>query len=134
MKIDGGCHCGYITYEGEADPGTATICHCADCQMLSGTAFRTALPVPSEKFRIVTGEPTIYVKTAESGNKRQQAFCPRCGSPIFSTSPDEGPKSYVVRLGTVRQRDQIVPQVQIWTRSRQRWLDRLSSTRALETQ
>ena len=20
MKIDGGCHCGYITYEAEADP------------------------------------------------------------------------------------------------------------------
>jgi hypothetical protein len=100
-------------HEGEADPETATICHCADCQMLSGTAFRIAVPVPSDKFRIVTGEPTIYVKTAESGNKRQQAFCPRCGSPIFSASPDEGPKSYVVRLGTVRQRDQIVPQVQI---------------------
>ena len=134
MKIDGGCHCGYVTYEGEADPETATICHCADCQTLSGTAFRTAVPVKSETFRIVTGEPTIYVKTADSGNKRQQAFCPRCGSPIFSASPDEGPKTYVVRLGTVRQRDRIAPKVQIWTRSRQRWLDDLSSTRALEKQ
>jgi hypothetical protein len=134
MKIDGGCHCGYITYEGEADPEKATICHCADCQILSGTVFRTAVPVASDTFRIVTGEPTIYVKTAESGSKRQQAFCPRCGSPIFSASPDEGPKTYIVRLGTVRQRDQIVPNVQIWTRSRQRWLDRLSSTRALEKQ
>lgn len=134
MKIDGGCHCGFITYEGEADPETATICHCADCQTLSGSAFRTAVPVGSDTFRIVTGEPTIYVKTAESGSRRQQAFCPRCGSPIFSASPDEGPKTYMVRLGTVRQRDQIVPKVQIWTRSRQRWLDGLSSTRALETQ
>ena len=22
MRIDGGCHCGFIAYEGEADPGT----------------------------------------------------------------------------------------------------------------
>ena len=32
MKIDGGCHCGYITYEAEADPANAMICHCTDCQ------------------------------------------------------------------------------------------------------
>jgi hypothetical protein len=132
MKIDGGCHCGYITYEGEADPETATICHCADCQTLSGSAFRTAVPVKSDAFRIVTGEPAIYVKTAESGNKRQQAFCPRCGPPIFSVPPGDGPKNYMIRLGTVRQRDQFAPTVQIWTRSRQRWLDNLPSTRALE--
>jgi hypothetical protein len=132
VKIDGGCHCGYITYEGEADPETATICHCADCQTLSGSAFRTAVPVKSDVFRIVTGEPAIYVKTAESGNKRQQAFCPRCGSPIFSAPPGDGPKNYMIRLGTVRQRDRFAPKVQIWMRSRQRWLDHLSSTRALE--
>jgi hypothetical protein len=132
VKIDGGCHCGYITYEGEADPETATICHCADCQTLSGSAFRTAVPVKSDAFRIVTGEPAIYVKTAESGNKRQQAFCPRCGSPIFSAPPGDGPKNYMIRLGTVRQRDRFAPKVQIWMRSRQRWLDHLSSTRALE--
>jgi hypothetical protein len=132
VKIDGGCHCGYITYEGEADPETATICHCADCQTLSGSAFRTAVPVKSDVFRIVTGEPAIYVKTAESGNKRQQAFCPRCGSPIFSAPPGDGPKNYMIRLGTVRQRDRLAPKVQIWMRSRQRWLDHLSSTRALE--
>ena len=35
MKIDGGCHCGYITYEAEADPANAMICHCTDCQTLS---------------------------------------------------------------------------------------------------
>jgi len=27
MKIDGGCHCGYITYEAEADPEKVGICH-----------------------------------------------------------------------------------------------------------
>ena len=30
MKIDGGCHCGYITYEAEAEPERTTICHCTD--------------------------------------------------------------------------------------------------------
>jgi len=30
MKIDGACHCGYITIEGEADPEKVAICHCTD--------------------------------------------------------------------------------------------------------
>jgi hypothetical protein len=58
-----------------------------------------------------TGEPTIYIKTtAENGNPRAQAFCPKCGPLIYSTRPGDGPKaSYMVRVGTLRQRDQLVP-------------------------
>ena len=37
MKIDGHCHCGYLTYEAEVKPEDAVICHCTDCQTLSGT-------------------------------------------------------------------------------------------------
>jgi hypothetical protein len=134
MKIDGGCHCGYITYEAEADPAKTSICHCTDCQSLSGTAFRTSIPAANDSFKILSGEPTIYVKTAESGNKRVQAFCARCGSPIYATAPGDGPKVYNIRVGTVRQRDQLAPQVQIWSRSQQRWLSELASVRQVEKQ
>ena len=47
MKIDGGCHCGAIAYEATIDPSRIGICHCIDCQILSGTAFRTAVRVPA---------------------------------------------------------------------------------------
>ena len=134
MKIDGRCHCGHIIFEAEADPDRAGICHCTDCQSFSGSAFRTFLPVTDGTFRILSGEPTVYVKTAESGTPRAQAFCPRCGSSIYATAVGEGPKTYSVRLGTVRQRDQFVPKVQIWTRSRQRWVSNLASLQSVETQ
>jgi hypothetical protein len=98
MKIDGGCHCGYITYEAEVDPEQTAICHCTDCQTLSGSAFRTVIPAPDHNFRILSGEPAIYVKTGESGAKRPQGFCPRCGSPIYSTAVGDGPKSYFIRV------------------------------------
>ena len=102
MKIDGGCHCGAIRYEAEIDPGGVGICHCTDCQKLSGSAFRTVVPAASDTFRMTAGEPTIYVKTGDSGAKRQQAFCPRSGSPIFSASSDPEPKIYMIRAGTIR--------------------------------
>ena len=126
MKIDGRCHCGFITYEAEAEPENAAICHCTDCQSLSGSAFRTVIRV-GDTFRLLSGEPTVYVKTAENGSKRAQAFCPRCGSPIYSTSPGEGQQAaYMVRVGILRQRDQFVPRRQIWFRSAQPWVTEIA--------
>jgi hypothetical protein len=134
MKIDGGCHCGYITYEAEADPEKVGICHCTDCQELSGSAFRIGIRVASDGFRMLSGEPTIYAKTAESGAKSAQAFCPRCGSPIYAASFGDAPKFYNIRLGTVRQRDQLVPKCQFWSRSELHWLPSLATIRKVEKQ
>ncbi len=128
MKVQGNCHCGYIKFEAEADPEKAGICHCTDCQTSTGSAFRTNVPVPGNGFKMLSGTPTIYVKTtAESGTLRAQAFCPKCGSPIYSTSPGDGPKeSYMVRTGTLAQRAQFVPKKQNWFRSAQPWLAALA--------
>src|SRR5262249_55447032 len=51
MKIDGACHCGYIRVEGDADPEKTTVCHCTDCQVGNGSAFRVNVPVPGTTFR-----------------------------------------------------------------------------------
>jgi hypothetical protein len=127
VKINGSCHCGYITIEGEADPGKTTICHCTDCQTGTGSAFRVSVPVPGTTFKM-SGEPTTYLKTtADSGNPRLQAFCPRCGSPIYSTTPGDEPQpSYTVRVGILRQRDQFKPTRQNWFRSAQPWVTDLA--------
>lgn len=134
MKIDGGCHCGEITYEANADPEKVFICHCTDCQALSASAFRTIIPVPEDDFRIISGEPKIYIKTGDSGAKRTQAFCPECGSAIYSTSVDDGPKVLGVRLGTARQRAELTPKKQIWFRSALHWLPDLDSIPKVERQ
>ncbi len=134
MKIDGGCHCGYITYEAEIDPGKVAICHCTDCQTLSGSAFRSIVIIPEDAFTLLSGEPKVYVKTAESGAKRVQSFCPECGSPIYATSVGEGPKVYNIRLGTVRQRDELPPKIQYWFRSAQHWLTDLDTVSKIKKQ
>ena len=129
MKIDGSCHCGYITFTAEADPDKVSICHCTDCQAGTGSAFRTNVPVPGPDFRMLSGEPTIYVKTtADSGNPRAQAFCPKCGSPIYSTTPGEGKQaSYMVRVGILHERDQLAPKRQNWFRSARAWVGGLGA-------
>ena len=53
MKVDGACHCGHIRYEAEVDPAIVVICHCTDCQTLSGSAFRTVVPTLAGSFRLL---------------------------------------------------------------------------------
>lgn len=134
MKIDGCCHCGYINYEAEIDPENVLICHCTDCQTLTGSAFRTAALTQKDGFNLLSGELKTYVKTSESGTKRLQTFCPECGSPIYSTSEDDGPKVYSIRVGTSRQRNELVPQAQIWCRSAQPWIADIGALPRTETQ
>lgn len=132
MKIDGGCHCGALTFEAEVDPAQAAVCHCTDCQKMSGTAFRTVIRADEDNFTMLSGDPKIYIKTAESGAKRAMAFCENCGTQIYGTSVGDGPKIYGIRAGTVTQSAQLVPQHQIWTRSAQPWLGQLEDIPASE--
>ena len=134
MKIDGRCHCGYIRYEADIDPDKTLICNCTDCQTLSGSAFRVNAYTRKDAFRLLSGELKIYVKTAESGNKRPQSFCPECGTPIYATADGAGPKVYSIRAGTIRQREHIVPNVQVWFRSAQSWIAHADSMRKIEKQ
>jgi hypothetical protein len=127
MKIDGSCHCGAIRYEAEIDPEGASICHCTDCQALTGSAFRVTVATSEDRFRLTAGRPRVYVKTtADSGAKRLQAFCGDCGSPIYATSgeppADGSPRRFGLRVGTIRQRPAIRPATQIWRKSALPWV------------
>ena len=134
MKITGGCHCGNVRYEAEADSDRAVVCHCTDCQRISGSAYRTILPVSEDQFKLTSGELKSYVKTAQSGNLRPQDFCADCGTHIYATSTDPYPRMLNIRLGTVDQRDTILPVKQIWMRSAQPWAANIEELPGLEEQ
>ena len=133
MKVTGSCHCGTIRFETEIDPNKVSICHCADCQRLSGAPYRASVPAASDETRFDGGEPRIYVKTADSGNKRAQAFCPLCGSALYATGADDR-STLNIRLGAIDQRDQLTPRQQIWCGSAQPWAGDLSGIPGREGQ
>jgi hypothetical protein len=120
MKIEGSCHCGKITYEAHVNPEKAGMCHCTDCQTFSGAPFRASVPARVADFHLLSGTLKTYVKTADTGTKRVQAFCGDCGSPIYATA-FENPTLYNLRLGAVKQRAEIVPRKQIWHESALKW-------------
>ena len=120
MKVTGRCHCGRITYEAVVDPETLGLCHCTDCQTLSGSPYRASVPAPAETFVLRSGTPKVYVKTADSGTRRAQAFCPDCGTPIYAAAP-ENPPTYSLRLGAIAERAALRPRRQIWCGSALPW-------------
>jgi hypothetical protein len=132
MKVDGACHCGKIAFEGEVEPGTIGLCHCADCQKQTGSAFRAN--VASGEFRLLRGSPRVYIKTADSGARRQHAFCGDCGTPIYAAA-ELDPTSWSLRVGTLNQRYELgAPRRQIWTKRRLGWVCDLADVPAIEGQ
>ena len=122
MHIDGGCHCGHVRYEAEIDPADVSICHCTDCQSLTGSAFRVTVETKAEAVRLTAAPPKLYVKTAANGRKRLQYFCGEWGSPLLTTGEGEAAALWCIRWGSIRQRADLVPRRQIWCRSAVPWV------------
>jgi hypothetical protein len=121
MKVHGNCHCGRISYEAEVDPEKVSLCNCTDCQMLTGSAFRLSVPAPAAAYRLRTGKPKVYVKTADSGERRRHSFCPDCGTPVSATADTDAPPFYSLRVGCLRERAQLPPKKRIWCKSALEW-------------
>ncbi len=134
MDVNGRCHCGDIQFKARVEPKRVGICHCTDCQVFSGSAFRTSVLVPGRDFQLVQGEPATYEKTAESGSVRQLLFCRRCGTHLYGTTPNRDEAIYSVRVGVLAERSDLPPAAQVWCESEVPWLARLGEVRRIPRQ
>ncbi len=75
----GGCACGAIRYEIDAEPMMAGHCACRDCQRMTGTGHASMMMFPLAAMKI-TGTPRFHDLRADSGNTASRGFCPNCGS------------------------------------------------------
>lgn len=134
MKVDGACLCGAVTYTAEVDPARAAICHCTDCQINSGTAYGMVVGVIDNRFTLLTGTLQGFDKIAESGRVRTLSFCPICATRIHARTPGDDAAFFGLRLGTVSQRREIIPTVQVWCQSALPWVDDLANIPRRKTQ
>ncbi len=81
---EGGCLCGAVRYRTTAEPQRVTVCHCAFCQKVTGTAFLVE-PIFLKTDVIFSGEtPRTYDHRSDVSGKRVTInFCGRCGSTLF---------------------------------------------------
>jgi len=128
-KLIGGCLCGEVRYEADAEMLMAYNCHCRDCQHLSGTGHLSVFAVPSASLS-VSGELKFYKKRGDSGNIVSMGFCPNCGSNILG-KPDGAPDVIAIAAGSLDDPSQYLPTLDIFTDSAPAWDSMAESTMKL---
>ncbi|MDP9043272.1 MAG: GFA family protein [Pseudomonadota bacterium] len=132
MQVHGACLCGAVQFEAVVDPARVTICHCTDCQTLTGTAYRVTVAASAEGFRLARGSPKTYIKEAQSGSKRAQVFCAECGSHLYAHAAVENPDRFGLRVGCLHERTELVPSKRIWCRSALAWSENLQGLQTVD--
>jgi len=135
MNTEGSCFCGKIAFEVEVNPSLVVICHCSDCQILGGSAFRVTCVVKPEALVFRSDDYAVFEKAGDSGTIRRQVFCPVCGTNLCSL-PAEGEVGGFVslRVPILKHHDQLKPTAQIWCRSRVSWLPEIATEVQLDQQ
>ena len=119
-NIKGGCLCGKVRYESNAEPLMVAVCHCTHCQKQSGSAFSVNIGVPADSVT-VTGESfTTYEDHGDSGKATLRKFCNQCGSPILTDVTAAG-GVYFIKAGTLDDSSWVKPGAEIWCDSRAAW-------------
>lgn len=133
MEITGQCFCGEIAYRATIDPNRVGLCHCRDCQISSGSAFRVVAAVDPENFAFTNGSPRTFTKVSDRGFKRHLTFCGTCGTQLCAVpDPDSDLQSVSVRLATCDQFAELRPSGEVFCSSRVDWLSPLEGTKQFE--
>jgi hypothetical protein len=119
-EIKGSCRCGRVTYSSTADPVFTGICHCANCQKSTGSAFGSVVAVPTASLT-VTGTTRRFTDAGDSGSPTHRDFCPECGSTV-TQSADVMPGLTMLTVGTLDDTSWVKPAMQIFCDSAQAWV------------
>ena len=120
MTTTGGCLCGAIRYEVASPPLFQGVCHCRDCQYVSGGAPANVMVVPKAAVTVTKGQTRTYWVTGDSGGRVGREFCEVCGTQLFSNL--EGQAGIVViKVGSLDDASWVEPAVEVWRSSAQPW-------------
>jgi hypothetical protein len=117
-KFTGGCECGAIRYEVNAEPIVMFNCHCRDCQKTTGGPYTPVFYVPAKAFKITKGSPKYYDTASEMVGANQRGFCPECGSRLFGGKTEQGQG---IAASSLDDPSLYKPQFEIWTSDAQPW-------------
>ena len=132
MKITGGCLCGAVRFETPDPPVITRVCWCRLCQYLGAGSGTVNVCFKTETFA-VKGATSDYSNIADSGSLMHRAFCPRCGTPMFS-SAEARPHLIFVRAGTLDDPELAQPTMTIWASQAPSWAAIASALPRVERQ
>ncbi len=118
-KITGGCACGAVHFETEAEPMMAGHCQCRKCQTLSGAGHATFAAFPAAAVKL-SGALVAWSYTADSGNQATRRHCPVCGTQVVGETAGM-PGVLALNLTTMDGATGIVPAMVFFNGKAQPW-------------
>ena len=122
MEKIGGCLCGAVRYRLLEDPLGLHVCHCTDCQTITGSAFVMCMPTHTRSLELLKGDPKAVPFTTPDGLAKCNRRCADCGSTVWSEIGGL-PEILALQAGTLDVTTWLEPAAHIWTSSAQPWVD-----------
>lgn len=124
-KISGSCLCGVVTFEIKNEFAHFQLCHCTQCQKMSGSAHASNLFTKPDYITWLSGEDGVH-RYDVKGRKFSNAFCRECGSrvPFVSLSG----RMLAVPAGSLDGEPNKSPQANIFWPERAAWYDEALQT------
>lgn len=131
FPVDGGCACGSLRYRLLNKPLFVHCCHCTWCQRETGSAFAVNAMIETARVKLLAGQPDIVNTPSESGKGQLIVRCPACKVAVWSHYSGAGLKAAFVRTGTLDRPEACPPDIHIFTRSKQAWVQIPEGVRAV---
>lgn len=120
-QLSGRCSCAAVTYRLTSSPMFVHCCHCLDCQRQTGSAFVLNALIEADRVEVLSGETQGFPQPTDSGRPHIIHRCPKCGTAMWSTYGGLTALRFV-RVGTLETPSAVLPDVHIYTRSKQPWV------------
>ena len=118
--MNGSCLCGSLQFKLNEEIKVAYYCHCRDCQILSGSAFRVIGIVPASSINISTGNISEFRHQSESGFEMIRQNCDTCATPLFVKSA-RFPDIQMFMVSALENPNIVSPSFEIWCSSKVSW-------------
>ena len=118
-SLKGGCICGAVRYQCNAEPVMQVICHCRQCQRSSGAANNPIMIVPKVALTI-SGTPRYREYKADSGNTARDGYCTQCGGHVLGATSGMA-DIMAIRVASLDDPSGFKPQMHVFVESAQAW-------------
>jgi hypothetical protein len=127
--IGGSCLCGVVRFECDDEFELFHLCHCTQCQKISGSAHVSNIFTQSNNITWLHGESAVK-RYDVPGRTLTNAFCEHCGCslPYLSSSG----RYLIVPAGCLDSKPSAKPQDHIFWHERADWYDEIGDLQKFE--
>lgn len=123
-KLSGSCLCRAVQFEIENAFRKFFLCHCYQCQKMTGSAHVANLFTNKEAITWLKGEHEVKRYTIP-GRELANVFCSHCGSPVPHISTNG--RALIVPAGSLDGEPSIMPHSHIFMAEKRTWHDEIDS-------